>query len=86
MFICLENKHITGALKLDAPFTYKYKTIKELGYQNIKLQWSQRRMITNICVYVFIYILIMNVTYRPKGSVILFSFFRILTIAKYPKK
>ena len=54
MFICLENKHITGALKLDAPFTYKYKTIKELGYQNIKLQWSQRR-ITNICIYVFIY-------------------------------
>ena len=30
MFICLENKHITGALKLDAPFTYKYKRIKEL--------------------------------------------------------
>ena len=44
MFICLENKHITGALKLDVPFTYKYKTIKELGYQNIKLQWSQRRI------------------------------------------
>ena len=82
MFICLENKHITGALKLDAPFTYKYKTIKELGYQNIKLQWSQRRIIY-ICINV--YILIMNVTYRLKGSVILFSFFRILTIAKYPK-
>ena len=79
MFICLENKHITGALKLDAPFTYKYKTIKELGYQNIKLQWSQRR-ITDL------YILIMNVTYRVKGSVRLLSFFRILTIAKYPKK
>ena len=44
MFICLENKHITGALKLDATFTYKYKRIKELGYQNIKLQWSQRRI------------------------------------------
>ena len=55
MFICLENKHITGALKLDAPFTYKYKTIKELGYQNIKLQWSQRR-ITNIGIYISIYI------------------------------
>ena len=51
MFICLENKHITGALKLDVPFTYEYKTIKELGYQNIKLLWSQRRII-----YVFIYI------------------------------
>ena len=80
MFICLENKHITGALKLDAPFTYKYKRIKELGYQNIKLQWSQRR------IMIYIYILIMNVTYRLKCSVILFSFFRILTIAKYPKK
>ena len=52
MFICLENKHITGALKLEAPFTYKYKTIKELGYQNIKLQWLS---ISNICLYVFVY-------------------------------
>ena len=52
MFICLENKHITGALKLDAPFTYKYKTIKELGYQNIKLQWSQRR-IMYLCIYIY---------------------------------
>ena len=82
MFICLENKHITGALKLDAPFTYKYKTIKELGYQNINCNGHK----DGLCIYVFIYILIMNVTYRLKGSVILFSFFRILTIAKYPKK
>ena len=52
MFICLENKHITGALKLDAPFTYKYKTIKELGYQNIKLQWSQRRIMC-LCIYIY---------------------------------
>ena len=53
MFICLENKHITGALKLDAPFTYKYKTIKELGYQNIKLQWSQKRIYVSMYLYIY---------------------------------